>query len=155
MHKGRSQSLQPRALALLQTQSTRSRVCFSVLKRVPGRDKSRASPERRQTCSGRRNPFSCYRRISTATAGGMSLYEVLGVKRDASAAELRKAYRKLAMLSHPDKNLGVADAASRFLRVTLAYEVLSDEQASKVRRGRGRRLSHLRGTRLCWSVRFV
>jgi len=56
----------------------------------------------------------------------MSLYEVLGVKRDASAAELRKAYRKLAMLSHPDKNLGVADAASRFLRVTLAYEVLSD-----------------------------
>ena len=56
----------------------------------------------------------------------MSLYEVLGVKRDASAAELRKAYRKLAMLNHPDKNLGDADAASRFLRVTLAYEVLSD-----------------------------
>ena len=79
----------------------------------------------------------------------MSLYEVLGVKRDASAAELRKAYRKLAMLSHPDKNLGVADAATRFLRVTLAYEVLSDaSNRAKLTRARATTLASSRDATL-------
>ena len=68
----------------------------------------------------------------------MSLYEVLGVERDASAAELKKAYRKQALLNHPDKNLGDADAEARFLKVTLAYDVLSDEaKRSRYDRGEG------------------
>ncbi|WP_150308972.1 molecular chaperone DnaJ [Planctomonas psychrotolerans] len=52
-------------------------------------------------------------------------YEVLGVSRDASADEIKKAYRRLARELHPDVNHG-ADASDRFKLVTHAYDVLSD-----------------------------
>ena len=55
-------------------------------------------------------------------------YEVLDVARDASAADIRKAYRKLAIRWHPDKNPGNEEqAAERFKKIAEAYEVLSDE----------------------------
>jgi molecular chaperone DnaJ len=53
-------------------------------------------------------------------------YEVLGVARRASAAEITAAYRKLAIRFHPDKNPGDAEAASRFKEAARAFEVLSD-----------------------------
>ena len=53
------------------------------------------------------------------------LYEVLGVSRDASNEDIKKAYRKLARELHPDVN-GDPAAGERFKRVTAAYEVLSD-----------------------------
>jgi DnaJ-class molecular chaperone len=56
-----------------------------------------------------------------------SFYEVLGVERDASQADIRKAYRKAALASHPDKNPGDPDAEARFVRVGQAYEILGDE----------------------------
>ena len=52
-------------------------------------------------------------------------YATLGVGRDATAEELKKAYRKLARQLHPDVN-DASDASERFKEVTVAYEVLSD-----------------------------
>jgi DnaJ-class molecular chaperone len=63
-------------------------------------------------------------------------YEVLGVKRDASAAEIRKAYRKLAKELHPDLNPGKPEAEARFKTVTAAYDILSDtEKRARYDRG--------------------
>ena len=55
-------------------------------------------------------------------------YEVLGVSRDASASDLKKAYRKLALQYHPDKNSGNIEAEKRFKTINEAYNVLSDPQ---------------------------
>lgn len=53
-------------------------------------------------------------------------YEVLGVARDASAEDLKKAYRKLALQYHPDRNPGSREAEEKFKEISEAYEILSD-----------------------------
>jgi len=55
-------------------------------------------------------------------------YEVLSVQKDATADEIKKAYRKLAIKYHPDKNPGDSEAESRFKEATESYEVLSNPQ---------------------------
>ncbi|MBB5752070.1 DnaJ C-terminal domain-containing protein [Prosthecomicrobium pneumaticum] len=56
-------------------------------------------------------------------------YEVLGVTRTASAAEIKKAFRKLAKQHHPDQNQDDPKAKERFAEVNQAYEVVGDEEA--------------------------
>ena len=55
-------------------------------------------------------------------------YEVLGVERSASEADMKKAFRRLAMKYHPDRNKEDPDAEQRFKEAKEAYEVLADNQ---------------------------
>ncbi|PQJ59691.1 molecular chaperone DnaJ [Vibrio chagasii] len=55
-------------------------------------------------------------------------YEVLGVSRDASERDIKKAYKRLAMKFHPDRNQGDESAADKFKEVKVAYEILTDPQ---------------------------
>ena len=71
-------------------------------------------------------------------------YEILAVERNASSDEVKRAYRKLAMKYHPDRNPGDKEAEQRFKECAEAYEVLSDDE----KRARYDRFGHagLRGT---------
>ena len=53
-------------------------------------------------------------------------YEVLGVERSASEDDIKKAYRKLAIKYHPDKNPGDKEAEEKFKEISAAFEVLKD-----------------------------
>ncbi len=59
-------------------------------------------------------------------------YTILGIAKNASPEEIKKAYRKKAMEFHPDRNKGSKEAEEKFKKVSRAYEVLSDEQKRKL-----------------------
>jgi DnaJ-class molecular chaperone len=66
----------------------------------------------------------------------MDLYQQLGIKRGASDAEIKKAYRSLAKQLHPDRNKDNPKASERFGKVTQAYDILSDkDRRAKYDRG--------------------
>ena len=70
-------------------------------------------------------------------------YEVLGVDKNASADDIKKAYRKKAKQYHPDLNPGDKEAEAKFKEANEAYEVLSDEQKKADRKSTRLNSSHL------------
>ena len=69
-------------------------------------------------------------------------YEILGVKKKASEKEIKKAYRRLALKYHPDKNPGDKQAEEKFKEASEAYEVLHDPEKRKAYDTRGRQGLH-------------
>ena len=67
-------------------------------------------------------------------------YDLLGVKPGANDQELKKAYRKLALKFHPDKNPG-PDAEGKFKEISMAYEVLSNEDKRRIYDTHGEQVS--------------
>ena len=59
-------------------------------------------------------------------------YKILGVSKDASTSQIKKAYRKLAMTFHPDKNPDDPEASEKFHDINAAYEVLSDNDKKEI-----------------------
>ena len=57
----------------------------------------------------------------------MDYYKILGVDRNADTGEIKKAYRKLALKYHPDRNKGDKEAEEKFKQISEAYAVLSDK----------------------------
>uniref|UniRef100_A0A7N0ZX81 DnaJ protein ERDJ3B n=1 Tax=Kalanchoe fedtschenkoi TaxID=63787 RepID=A0A7N0ZX81_KALFE len=73
--------------------------------------------------------FLCY---AVAAIAAKSYYEILQVQKGASDAQIKRAYRKLALKYHPDKNQGNAEAHAKFTDINNAYEVLSDSEKRSI-----------------------
>ena len=56
-------------------------------------------------------------------------YKILGVTKDSNQIQIRKAFRKLALQYHPDKNKNSEESKQKFIEIVKAYEILSDEKA--------------------------
>eukprot|EP00123_Amoebidium_parasiticum_P014209 comp22396_c0_seq1/m.33425 comp22396_c0_seq1/g.33425 ORF comp22396_c0_seq1/g.33425 comp22396_c0_seq1/m.33425 type:complete len:439 (-) comp22396_c0_seq1:61-1377(-) len=79
------------------------------------------------SCLGHRQFHSSYQRNQSKR----DYYEMLGLKKDASQADIKKAYYQLAKQYHPDKNKGDKEAEKKFAEISEAYEVLGSEESRK------------------------
>ena len=58
-------------------------------------------------------------------------YKILGITKDSNQIQIRKAFRKLALRYHPDKNKNSEESKQKFMEIVKAYEILSDEKAKE------------------------
>ncbi|CAI6335148.1 unnamed protein product [Periconia digitata] len=70
--------------------------------------------------------------LMLAVSAAEDFYKLLGIKKDASEREIKKAYRTLSKKYHPDKNPGNKEAEEKFVQVAEAYEILSEEETRKI-----------------------
>ena len=70
--------------------------------------------------------------LTSGNNQSQNLYTLLGVQKSASATEIRKAYRRLVFLCHPDKNKTDPDASSKFANISRAYKILSNQESRKI-----------------------
>mmetsp|Transcript_14356 Transcript_14356/g.26423 ORF Transcript_14356/g.26423 Transcript_14356/m.26423 type:complete len:288 (+) Transcript_14356:90-953(+) len=68
---------------------------------------------------------------SASSSNSPSLYEVLELKPSCSKSDIKKAYRRLALKHHPDRNNGSPESTEKFAAIAEAYETLSDDQARR------------------------
>ena len=87
-----------------------------------------ATPLARRGCNVSAHRTSSSVRHFSSGSQKRDFYEVLGVSRSATKAEIKKSYYKLAKQYHPDSNKGDDKAADKFKEVTEAYEILSDDE---------------------------
>jgi DnaJ-class molecular chaperone len=66
--------------------------------------------------------------ISFVSAAERDFYKILGIPRSANEKEIKRAFKKMSLQYHPDKNQGNEDALKKFQDVSAAYEVLSDSE---------------------------
>ncbi|XP_043711785.1 dnaJ protein ERDJ3B-like [Telopea speciosissima] len=76
--------------------------------------------------------FVCVLSYALSVLGGKSYYDILQVQKSASDEQIKRAYRKLALKYHPDKNQGNEEANKRFAEINNAYEVLSDREKRSI-----------------------
>jgi len=62
----------------------------------------------------------------------LDYYEILEITRDATGAEIKKSYRKLAVKYHPDKNQGDKEAEDKFKLINEAYDILSNDEKRQI-----------------------
>lgn len=77
------------------------------------------------------NSVYCFFVLIMSCLAGKDYYKVLEIKKNANAADIKKAYRKLSLKYHPDKNPS-DDASSKFAEIATAYSVLSDADKRKI-----------------------
>lgn len=66
--------------------------------------------------------------MNLVRAAERDFYKILGVPRSAKEREIKKAFKKLSMKFHPDKNHGNEEAAKKYLDISSAYDALSDPE---------------------------
>jgi len=88
-------------------------------------NKSESDNQNNKSDSNTKSGFSDAKNIMRNTIN-LEYYKILGIEKNATDAEIRKAYRKMALKYHPDKNLNDATANEKFNKISEAYQVLSN-----------------------------